>query len=57
MDDSRTIREMAEAIMIPIEELDISVRTFNCLKREEIELIGDLVQRSESSLLKLRNFG
>ncbi len=57
MDDSKTIQEMAESIMIPIDELDISVRTYNCLKDEQIELMGDLIQRSEASLLKLRNFG
>jgi len=40
-----------------IEELDLSVRSLNCLKRDKINTIGDLVERSEADLLKIRNFG
>jgi len=40
-----------------VEDLNLSVRSYRCLKTEKIEFVGDLVQRSESSLLKLRNFG
>ena len=40
-----------------IEELDLSVRSLNCLKRDKIDTIGDLVERSEADLLKIRNFG
>ncbi|TYB92338.1 MAG: DNA-directed RNA polymerase subunit alpha [Kosmotoga sp.] len=40
-----------------IEELQLSVRSLNCLKRDRINTIGDLVGRSESDLLKIRNFG
>jgi DNA-directed RNA polymerase subunit alpha len=40
-----------------IEELDIGVRAYNCLKRAGIQTIGDLVQRSESELNAIPNFG
>ena len=40
-----------------ISELDLSVRSANCLSTERIETIGELVSRSEPDLLKVRNFG
>ncbi|BDI31337.1 DNA-directed RNA polymerase subunit alpha [Capsulimonas corticalis] len=40
-----------------IEELDFSVRTYNCLKKANILTIGDLIQISESDLMQIRNFG
>jgi DNA-directed RNA polymerase subunit alpha len=42
---------------ITIEELNLSVRSYNCLKREGINAVGDLVQKSESELMDIRNFG
>jgi DNA-directed RNA polymerase subunit alpha len=42
---------------ITIEELNLSVRSYNCLKREGINTVGDLVQKSESELMDIRNFG
>lgn len=41
----------------PIEDLDLTVRSTNCLKAEQIYYIGDLVQRSETDLLKTPNLG
>jgi|LSQX01.1.fsa_nt_gb DNA-directed RNA polymerase subunit alpha len=41
----------------PIEDVEFSVRTFNCLKKENINTLGELVQRSENELLNIRNFG
>ena len=41
----------------PIEELDLSVRAFNCLKANEIQTVGQLLQKKEEELLSLRNFG
>jgi DNA-directed RNA polymerase subunit alpha len=41
----------------PIEELDFSVRTFNCLKKEGINTLRALLQRSPEDLLEIRNFG
>ena len=40
-----------------IEELDLSVRSYNCLKRAGIHTVGDLVEKSEGDMLKVRNLG
>lgn len=40
-----------------IEELDLSVRSFNCLKRANINTVEELVQRSEEDMMKVRNLG
>ena len=40
-----------------IEELDLSVRSFNCLKRAGINTVGDLISKSEEEMLKVRNLG
>jgi DNA-directed RNA polymerase subunit alpha len=40
-----------------IEDVDFSVRTFNCLKKEAINTLGELVKHSEAELLAIRNFG
>jgi DNA-directed RNA polymerase subunit alpha len=42
---------------MPVEELDLTVRSYNCLKREGIHTVGELVSRSEADLLDIRNFG
>ncbi len=42
---------------IPIEELDLSVRAFNCLKANDITTVGQLLTKKEDELLSLRNFG
>src|SRR5690606_19519629 len=41
----------------PIEERDLTVRSYNCLTREGIHTVGELVGRSEADLLDIRNFG
>ncbi len=41
----------------PIEELELGVRSYNCLKRVGIETIGDLVSKSETELAAIPNFG
>ena len=40
-----------------IEELDMSVRAFNCLKRAGINTVEDLINRSEEDMIKVRNLG
>jgi DNA-directed RNA polymerase subunit alpha len=40
-----------------IEDLELTVRSYNCLKREGIHTVGELVGRSEADLLDIRNFG
>jgi DNA-directed RNA polymerase subunit alpha len=42
---------------LPIEELELSVRSFNCLKRAGINSIGDLCARTENDMVKVRNLG
>ena len=44
-------------LMRPIDELELSVRSSNCLKAENVHLIGDLVQRTETELLRTPNLG
>jgi DNA-directed RNA polymerase subunit alpha len=41
----------------PIEELDLTVRSYNCLKRQGVNTIGQLTDCSEADLLNIRNFG
>ncbi|WP_297005883.1 DNA-directed RNA polymerase subunit alpha [uncultured Corynebacterium sp.] len=49
--------EHIAAYSLPIEDLDFSVRSYNCLKREDIHTVGELAARTESDLLDIRNFG
>ena len=47
----------AKALETPIEDLDFSVRAYNCLKRDGIHTLQDLVNKSESEMMKIRNLG
>ena len=49
--------ELQEKLRTPISELELSVRSANCLREAKIQTIGDLVQKSPQELLKYRNFG
>jgi len=49
--------DLRQKLSMSISELDLSVRSANCLQSERIETIGELVSRSEAELLKVRNFG
>ncbi len=57
MGPSPTESALAADLALPIEELDLTVRSYNCLKREGIHSVGELVSRSEADLLDIRNFG
>jgi DNA-directed RNA polymerase subunit alpha len=46
-----------ENLFRPVSELELSVRSANCLKNAEISLIGELVQKTETEMLKTKNFG
>lgn len=48
---------LKELFARPVDELELSVRSGNCLKASNIRTLGDLVQRSESEMLQFRNFG
>jgi DNA-directed RNA polymerase subunit alpha len=54
---SPTDAALAEDLAMPIEQLDLTIRSYNCLKREGIHTVGELVARSEADLLDIRNFG
>ena len=51
------LNENIEILIKPVESFNLSVRTLNCLKNENINNIGDLIQLSEQFLLKSQNFG
>ena len=57
MGPSPTDAALAADMALPIEDLDLTVRSYNCLKREGIHTVGELVSRSEADLLDIRNFG
>ena len=57
MGPSPTDAALAADLALPIEELELTVRSYNCLKREGIHTVGELVGRSEADLLDIRNFG
>ncbi|MGA0078289.1 MAG: DNA-directed RNA polymerase subunit alpha [Candidatus Nanopelagicales bacterium] len=46
-----------EQLNMPIEQLDLTVRSYNCLKREGVHTVGELITRSEADLMDVRNFG
>jgi DNA-directed RNA polymerase subunit alpha len=49
--------KLNENLFRPVSELELSVRSANCLKNANITLIGELVQKSENEMLKTKNFG
>ncbi len=48
---------LPEQYELPVEQLELSVRTFNCLKRSGINTLGQLLEKSKAELLAIRNFG
>jgi len=52
-EDERLLEQMGRSV----DELELSVRSYNCLKNANIKTIGDLVTKSESEMLKTKNFG
>ena len=52
------ITEQRDKVLeMTIEELDLSVRSFNCLKRANINTVGDLISKTEDEMIKVRNLG
>jgi DNA-directed RNA polymerase subunit alpha len=49
--------QLAADLALPIEDLNFTVRSYNCLKREGVHTVGELITRSEQDLLDIRNFG
>ncbi|WP_062383898.1 DNA-directed RNA polymerase subunit alpha [Demequina iriomotensis] len=54
---SETDESLEEDYNQPIEELNLTQRSYNCLKREGIHTVGELTARSEADLMDIRNFG
>ena len=50
-------QKLLENLNRSVDELELSVRSYNCLKNANIRTIGELVQKNESEMLKTRNFG
>lgn len=55
--DGREMKDLAKKLAKPISELELSVRSSNCLAEANIRTIGDLVSRKEAEMLKYKNFG
>jgi DNA-directed RNA polymerase subunit alpha len=53
----RAMNQMNEILNRSVEELELSVRSYNCLKNANIQSIADLVQRTEAEMLRTKNFG
>ncbi|MFH1892017.1 MAG: DNA-directed RNA polymerase subunit alpha [Candidatus Zixiibacteriota bacterium] len=55
-EDEETLR-IRQLLQTRVDELELSVRSSNCLRAANIQILGDLVRRTESEMLKYRNFG
>ena len=55
--DAASLSPLSPNLALPIEDMDLSVRSYNCLKREGVSSVGELVQKTEQDLLDIRNFG
>ncbi len=53
----REAERMHDNLKRSVEELELSVRSYNCLKNADIKTIGELVQKTEAEMLKTKNFG
>ncbi|MGO1568743.1 MAG: DNA-directed RNA polymerase subunit alpha C-terminal domain-containing protein, partial [Brachybacterium sp.] len=54
---SPTDQALAADLALPINDLNLTVRSYNCLMREGVHTVGELTARSEADLLDIRNFG
>jgi DNA-directed RNA polymerase subunit alpha len=53
----RKSEEQTRNLEKPIEDLDLSVRSYNCLKRAGIHTLGELIEKTEEDMMKVRNLG
>ena len=53
----RGMDKMNEVLNRSVEELELSVRSYNCLKNANIQTIGELIQKTEAEMLRTKNFG
>jgi len=57
VEDDKEISGTEEILFTTIEDMDLSARSLNCLRKAEIAYVGELIQKSEDDLLNLENFG
>jgi DNA-directed RNA polymerase subunit alpha len=55
--DEKEEDDKAKVLEMTVEELDLSVRSYNCLKRAGINTVAELVQKTEEEMMKVRNLG
>ncbi len=53
----RSLDHMGDQLNRSVEELEVSVRSYNCLKNANIQTIGELLQKTEAEMLRTKNFG
>ena len=53
----REPQQQDKVLEMTIEELDLSVRSFNCLKRANINTVEDLISKTQDEMIKVRNLG
>ena len=53
----KTETQRDKVLEMTIEELDLSVRSFNCLKRANINTVEDLISKTQDEMIKVRNLG
>ena len=54
---SREEDKQQKVLEMNIDDMDLSVRSYNCLKRAGIQTVEDLIKRTEEDMLKVRNLG
>lgn len=57
LDGAKEMTQLSENFNRSVDDLELSVRSYNCLKNANIRTIGELVQKSEQEMLKTKNFG
>lgn len=56
-EEEESVPQVDPVLLLPVDDLELTVRSANCLKAEQIYYIGDLIQRTETELLKTPNLG
>ena len=57
VEDEEEIDDNEQVLSLTLEELDLSLRAFNCLKRAGINTVGEIIEVPEDELVKIKNFG
>jgi DNA-directed RNA polymerase subunit alpha len=57
VEEKKEISGTEEVLFTTIDDLDLSARSQNCLRKADIDYVGDLIQKTEEDLLNLENFG